>query len=35
MVQQGGGNIVNTGSVAFLGNYGGSAYPAGRLRSTA
>jgi NAD(P)-dependent dehydrogenase (short-subunit alcohol dehydrogenase family) len=30
MVQQGGGSIVNTGSVAFLGDYGGTGYPAGK-----
>jgi NAD(P)-dependent dehydrogenase (short-subunit alcohol dehydrogenase family) len=30
MVAQGGGSIVNTGSVAFLGDYGGSGYPAGK-----
>jgi len=30
MVEQGGGSIVNTGSVAFLGDYGGSGYPAGK-----
>jgi len=30
MVEQGGGSIVNTGSVAFLGDYGGTGYPAGK-----
>lgn len=30
MVDQGGGCIVNTGSFAFLGDYGGTGYPAGK-----
>ena len=30
MVAQGGGAIVNTSSFAFLGDYGGSGYPAGK-----
>ena len=30
MVAQGGGSIVNTGSFAFLGYYGGTGYPAGK-----
>lgn len=30
MVEQGHGAIVNTGSVAFLGDYGGTGYPAGK-----
>ncbi|GBE67665.1 short-chain dehydrogenase [Mycobacterium sp. MFM001] len=30
MVAQGGGSIVNTGSSAFLGDYGGTGYPAGK-----
>lgn len=30
MVEQGGGSIVNTSSFAFLGDYGGSGYPAGK-----
>lgn len=30
MVAAGGGSIVNTGSVAFLGDYGGTGYPAGK-----
>jgi NAD(P)-dependent dehydrogenase (short-subunit alcohol dehydrogenase family) len=30
MVAQGGGSIVNTGSLAFLGDYGGTGYPAGK-----
>lgn len=30
MVAQGGGSIINTGSVAFLGDYGGTGYPAGK-----
>jgi NAD(P)-dependent dehydrogenase (short-subunit alcohol dehydrogenase family) len=30
MVQQGGGSIVNTSSFAFLGDYGGTGYPAGK-----
>ncbi|EUA23120.1 short chain dehydrogenase family protein [Mycobacterium xenopi 4042] len=30
MVEQGGASIVNTGSVAFLGDYGGTGYPAGK-----
>jgi NAD(P)-dependent dehydrogenase (short-subunit alcohol dehydrogenase family) len=30
MVAQGGGSIVNTSSVAFLGDYGGTGYPAGK-----
>lgn len=30
MVAQGGGTIVNTSSFAFLGDYGGSGYPAGK-----
>lgn len=30
MVQQGSGAIVNTGSFAFLGDYGGTGYPAGK-----
>jgi len=30
MVAQGGGSIVNTSSFAFLGNYGGTGYPAGK-----
>lgn len=30
MVAQGGGAIINTGSVAFLGDYGGTGYPAGK-----
>lgn len=30
MVAQGGGSIVNTGSMAFLGDYGGTGYPAGK-----
>lgn len=30
MVAQGHGTIVNTGSVAFLGDYGGTGYPAGK-----
>jgi NAD(P)-dependent dehydrogenase (short-subunit alcohol dehydrogenase family) len=30
MVQQGGGAIVNTSSFAFLGDYGGTGYPAGK-----
>jgi NAD(P)-dependent dehydrogenase (short-subunit alcohol dehydrogenase family) len=30
MVAQGGGAIVNTGSLAFLGDYGGTGYPAGK-----
>ena len=30
MVARGGGSIVNTGSVAFLGDYGGTGYPAGK-----
>jgi NAD(P)-dependent dehydrogenase (short-subunit alcohol dehydrogenase family) len=29
-VEQGGGAIVNTGSFAFLGDYGGTGYPAGK-----
>ena len=35
MVAQGGGSIVNTSSFAFLGDYGGTGYPAGKGRSTA
>lgn len=30
MAAQGHGSIINTGSVAFLGDYGGSGYPAGK-----
>jgi NAD(P)-dependent dehydrogenase (short-subunit alcohol dehydrogenase family) len=30
MVAQGGGSIVNTSSFAFLGDYGGTGYPAGK-----
>ncbi|GFG74342.1 SDR family NAD(P)-dependent oxidoreductase [Mycobacterium botniense] len=30
MVEQGAGSIVNTGSFAFLGDYGGTGYPAGK-----
>lgn len=30
MVAQGGGSIVNTSSTAFLGDYGGTGYPAGK-----
>lgn len=30
MVAQGGGSIVNTSSLAFLGDYGGTGYPAGK-----
>jgi NAD(P)-dependent dehydrogenase (short-subunit alcohol dehydrogenase family) len=30
MVQQGGGAIINTSSFAFLGDYGGTGYPAGK-----
>jgi NAD(P)-dependent dehydrogenase (short-subunit alcohol dehydrogenase family) len=30
MVAQGGGSIVNSSSVAFLGDYGGTGYPAGK-----
>jgi NAD(P)-dependent dehydrogenase (short-subunit alcohol dehydrogenase family) len=30
MVKQGGGSIVNTSSFAFLGDYGGTGYPAGK-----
>jgi NAD(P)-dependent dehydrogenase (short-subunit alcohol dehydrogenase family) len=30
MVEQGGGSIVNTSSFAFLGDYGGTGYPAGK-----
>jgi len=30
MVQQGGGSIINTSSLAFLGDYGGSGCPAGK-----
>jgi NAD(P)-dependent dehydrogenase (short-subunit alcohol dehydrogenase family) len=30
MVEQGGGAIINTSSQAFLGDYGGSGYPAGK-----
>jgi NAD(P)-dependent dehydrogenase (short-subunit alcohol dehydrogenase family) len=30
MVEQGGGAIVNTSSLAFLGDYGGTGYPAGK-----
>ena len=30
MVAQGYGSIINTGSVAFLGDYGGTGYPAGK-----
>jgi NAD(P)-dependent dehydrogenase (short-subunit alcohol dehydrogenase family) len=30
MVVQGGGSIVNSGSFAFLGDYGGTGYPAGK-----
>jgi NAD(P)-dependent dehydrogenase (short-subunit alcohol dehydrogenase family) len=30
MAGQGHGSIINTGSVAFLGNYGGTGYPAGK-----
>src|SRR6202000_2170547 len=30
MAAQGGGAIINTGSVAFLGDYGGTGYPAGK-----
>lgn len=30
MVAQGGGSIINTGSFAFLGDYGGTGYPAGK-----
>jgi NAD(P)-dependent dehydrogenase (short-subunit alcohol dehydrogenase family) len=30
MVDQGAGVIVNTGSIAFLGDYGGTGYPAGK-----
>lgn len=30
MVEQGGGSIVNTSSAAFLGDYGGTGYPAGK-----
>ncbi len=30
MVAQGSGTIVNTGSIAFLGDYGGTGYPAGK-----
>jgi NAD(P)-dependent dehydrogenase (short-subunit alcohol dehydrogenase family) len=30
MVDQGGGSIVNTSSFAFLGDYGGTGYPAGK-----
>jgi NAD(P)-dependent dehydrogenase (short-subunit alcohol dehydrogenase family) len=30
MVAQGGGSIINTSSFAFLGDYGGTGYPAGK-----
>ncbi len=30
MVKRGGGSIVNTGSFAYLGDYGGTGYPAGK-----
>jgi NAD(P)-dependent dehydrogenase (short-subunit alcohol dehydrogenase family) len=30
MVKQGGGSIINTSSFAFLGDYGGTGYPAGK-----
>jgi NAD(P)-dependent dehydrogenase (short-subunit alcohol dehydrogenase family) len=30
MVEQGGGSIINTSSFAFLGDYGGTGYPAGK-----
>ena len=30
MVRQGHGSMINTGSVAFLGDYGGTGYPAGK-----
>lgn len=30
MAEQGHGSIINTGSVAFLGDYGGTGYPAGK-----
>jgi NAD(P)-dependent dehydrogenase (short-subunit alcohol dehydrogenase family) len=30
MVEQGSGSIINTSSVAFLGDYGGTGYPAGK-----
>jgi len=30
MIAQGGGSIVNSGSFAFLGDYGGTGYPAGK-----
>jgi 3-oxoacyl-[acyl-carrier protein] reductase len=30
MASQGSGSIINTGSVAFLGDYGGTGYPAGK-----
>lgn len=30
MVEQGGGTIINTSSFAFLGDYGGTGYPAGK-----
>lgn len=30
MAEQGGGAIVNTSSFAFLGDYGGTGYPAGK-----
>jgi 3-oxoacyl-[acyl-carrier protein] reductase len=30
MVAQGSGSIINTGSMAFLGDYGGTGYPAGK-----
>jgi NAD(P)-dependent dehydrogenase (short-subunit alcohol dehydrogenase family) len=30
MIEQGGGAIINTGSFAYLGDYGGTGYPAGK-----
>ena len=30
MVEQGGGSIINTSSFAYLGDYGGTGYPAGK-----
>ena len=30
MVAQGGGSIINTSSFAYLGDYGGTGYPAGK-----